>query len=131
MEIKDTNTLLSYIRTATPENALSALVAYGNNREAKGVQEAWKRTTIILRKAFKRREKRIRDSFVEYDPEIGAISIMSFTNYFAAIEDALKTYYQIGSSDVRSCVSDINDFMYQMLGNVKIDRRILFSKTDQ
>lgn len=120
--------LVAYVKSTDNENAVKAIVAYGNKRETKGITETWRRAIIVLRKAFKRREKRIKDSMLEYDPEIGAISMMSFVRYFAAIEDQLRNYQEIGSREVKNCAADVNDFMYQVLGDVKIDRRILFGK---
>lgn len=131
MEIKSTKIIVDTIQKSDFDKALKTLIDYGNIRETSGINNGWDRCRRLMRATFRCRSKRLKDSIVDYDDFQSMISLLSFTEYFSSIEDLLRIFYLEGSMDVKKCVSDINDLMYQKLGDLRIDRRIMPPKDQQ
>jgi len=81
----------------------------------------------VLRKSYKRREKRIRNQILDYNDEQSMIDLTNFVRYFSCIEDALRLHSEKGSQEVKEAMADVNSLMYNKLGKLKIDRRINFT----
>jgi len=127
MEIANIKTLAAYIQNCTPENAEKAILEYGNQRAEHGIEQAWKKSTILIRKAFKRRERRIKSHLLDFTDEQSMISPIDFIRYISCIEDQLKFHSERGGADVRDACSDISNLMYNKLAKMKPDRRLNFT----
>lgn len=127
MEIKNIETLVGYVKGATPENAAKAIIEYGNKRVSKGVEDAWTKSAIMWRKAFRRRQRRIKNHILDFNDEQSMIDLINFIRFFSAVEDAIKFHSERGSSDTREALADINNLMYNKLGKIRLDRRLNFT----
>lgn len=130
MEIKDVKLLVNYIKNADEENATLALKEYGNRRVQYAIEESWKRSHRLLECAMHNREKRIKDHLIEFNDEQSVINLINFTRFFSAVEDRIKKHMNTDNEELRDALVEINDYMYQKIGKLKLDRRLNFSGGD-
>jgi hypothetical protein len=128
MEINNRETLLKLLRSTGEEEASQLLKRYTEIIKRDTIDYTWDRARVLVRHISKNRRQRVKKSMVNYDVESGMISLLQFTKFVAALEDAAMEHYKNGTEEVKSSIGDIINQLYQSLGNVRIDRRILFSK---
>jgi len=129
MEIVDFDSMLYSILTGTKEEAAKIIKTYGDCRAKAGIDEAWTKANKLLKVATCNREKRMKDFILNYDLEAGAITLIGFTRYYAALEELLKKLSESASRETKDALSDVADGMQMLLGDVKIDKRIVYSKS--
>ena len=104
-----------------------ALIGYINHRVGKAIEDAWDKSAEVLRATNLCRQKRIRNSILNYN-ENGQISVREFTKYFIGVVDELRQFAHHGTPEHRKAAIDVVSTMYTLLGDVKIDKRTLFTK---
>jgi len=130
MEVGDITQLVRIIQESNEEDAIKAVRLYGNQRESRGINSGWAKCRQLMRYALKNRNRRLRKEILDFDEHSGMLSLVSFTKYFAYVEDVIKALHNKGSLEVKLACGEISAASYQALGNLKIDRRLLFSKKD-
>lgn len=130
MDIITFNTLLSEIRNGDEDTASKLLKGYGDKRAKAAIEESWKRSHRLLECAMHNREKRVKDHLVQFNDEMSMIDLTNFTRFFSAIEDRIKKHMDTNNEELRDALSEINDYMYQKIGKLKLDRRLNFSGGD-
>lgn len=128
MEIADVKTLVRVIRSSSEEEAIKLVKDYGDTRQEVGINDGWENARRVTRFAIKNRKERLKKQILEIDEFTAMVSLISFTKYFSGIEDLLREHGEKGSDEVKACVEDVNELMYQLLGEkLKIDRRTSFA----
>jgi hypothetical protein len=128
MEINNTETLLRLIRSSSEEEAADLLKQYSDILKKDTIEYTWSRARVLVRHIAKNRRQRVRKEMINYDTESGMISLVQFTRFIAAIENVATVHYEKGDLEIKTVVADIVDQLYQSLGNVRIDKRIIFTK---
>lgn len=126
MEIDSLSTLADAIVSLDKKTRESLIGHYGNLREAHGIEEGWKRATDLQRKLRNIRRKKYKDTLLDYDEENRCVSLEELIRFFAAIEDELKVTMAYGEPKDREFAVNLHDFMWNRLGNIKVDRRFIF-----
>lgn len=130
MEISNLKLLVDYIKGASEDNATKAVLEYGNRRVKYAIEESWKRSSKLFGYAMHNRQKRIKDSILDYEEDQSVISLIGLTRFVASIEDCLKKHSENASEETMDALADVADLMFNKLGSIKIDRRIIFSKSE-
>ena len=130
MEINNTETLLKLIRSVEEEDAIKMFDQYTNIIKRDTLNYTWNRARVLVRHIAKNRRQRVRKAMVNYDEESGMISLVQFTKFIAAIEDSATNLYEKGSIETKDAISDVITSLYQLLGNIRIDKRLIFTKED-
>lgn len=130
MNIVDYKTLLNEIRHTDEQTASKLLKDYVEIRVSKAIEFAWNKMQSILKKNAHIREKRIKNHIVEFNDESSAIDLINFTRFFSAVEDRIKKHMNTENEELRDALAEINDYMYQKLGKLRLDRRLNFSGGD-
>ena len=130
MNIITFDTLLSEIRHGDETTASKLLKQYGDNRAEKAIEYAWNKATSIMKHAANARERRIKNHLVEFNDEQSMIDLINFSRFFSAVEDRIKKHMNTENEELRDALAEINDYMYQKLGKIRLDRRLNFSGGD-
>ncbi|MCK5139459.1 MAG: hypothetical protein KAQ85_06430 [Thermodesulfovibrionia bacterium] len=130
MEVQTLEALVKVIKDSDIENAVEMIKTYGNMRETRGISSGWSRSRVVMRFAMKNRKKRLKNSVLEFDEYAGMLSLISFTRLISAQENIIRDLHEKGSFEVRVACAEISDATMQLLGDVKLDRRIIYSKGD-
>lgn len=129
MEINNHETLVRLIRSLPEEEAIKTIKKYTDIVAEDYVNRTWERARKLIRFINRFRKLELKKHILEMDEYSAMISVVSFTRYFAALEDLLREYNEKGSLEVKACVNDVNELMYQLLDDkIKIDRRSIFQK---
>jgi len=125
MEVKSVEAIVDLVKVLPKEEASIVIEQYGNARHELGITNECKRWVALQSKQRVLRTRRFKSFML--DVEDGAIDPLEFIRFFAVIEDELK-YASFGQSqEVKDFAGEINDFMWNRLGNVKVDRRLIFN----
>jgi hypothetical protein len=128
MEIQNLEALVREIKNSDTEKAVEMITDYGNTRESRGINQGWSRSRVVMRFAMKNRNKRLKNSILEFDEHSAMLSVVSFTRFISALELIVRNLSEKGSLEVRVVCSEITDSLFQLLGSLKIDRRVIYSK---
>lgn len=110
-----------------PETVASLLTQYGNLREAQGIEKGWQHCTDKFKRLDMVRKNRIKNHILEYDEENGCIKLIEFMRFFSAIIDELKVTAKYDSVN-SEYAANLEALMWNKIGDLKTDRRILFNK---
>lgn len=127
MEIKNKKALLQLIRKSDEDTAVDYLEQYTNIIKKDTINYSWDRARVLVRHIAKNRKQRVKSAMVNYDTESGMISLVQFTRFWAALEDISEVHYNACGEEAKEAISDIIEQAYQLLGNIKLDRRIIFT----
>jgi len=130
MEINNKKELVKLIQSSDYDTGLKVLDQYHDILAEHYINAGWDKARRLVRFIGKNRKERIRKEMVNFDEESGMISLLTFTRFFAAVEDIANVHYNYGKEETKDAISDIVAQMYNLLGSVKIDRRIIFTKED-
>jgi len=128
MELNNINTLVRVIKSSPEEEAINIINQFRNAVAEQYIESTWKVARRFLSSVLKSRRNRLKRHIVQLDEFSAAIPLLSFQRYFCAIEDKLLEYSNISNKETREAAQDINAMMYQMLDDIKIDRRNLAQK---
>lgn len=132
MGIVDFNTLVVYLTACTDQEQVRDLVlSYGNARHKAGIESAGQKARDFLSKINAIRGKRMKNSILNWDEENGIISLKEFTKYITGVEDELKEMVKHGDLAHANAATDISSIMWNKVGDLKVDRRLLFSNDDE
>lgn len=131
LAIENINDLVFYVQNTDKNNAQLAIKEYGNRRVKMAIDRSWFWFEKLLKRIDTHKSRRIRNQILNYDEAIGAITLREFTRFFTSVEDELISQMQMGSWDVRKAAENIHDLMTDKLGDIKIDRRTIFSNEDK
>ena len=131
MEIDNVKTLVNEIYESDKDRIEKLVIAYGDKREEKGINEGWKRCRMAWSKAIQIRTRRLKDHLLNYNEHTAQIEIPEFILYVSSIADELKKVMMTGSDETRHAAADLFDFMYNKIGNVKTDRRRILPLLDR
>lgn len=124
MELK-MNTLIDYIQHADQENAEKAVIEYGNHRAAKAIDDSWRVFRKVLNRVNGKNKKKIKDHILNYE-DSGAIDTLEFVKFIASVYDMLTLDPDKHTPEVVDFASDVADYLNLKLGNIKVDRRMIF-----
>jgi hypothetical protein len=119
--------LLQTIRSADEETARRYLVEHINMLAEHLVESSWAKAMNVMRFANKNRKKRLDEFILEENGYDGSISQLEFLKFFASVTSFLESNMDM-QDDVKRFAEEIEDFMYLKIGNIRIDKRQLFSK---
>ena len=130
MDINSLDTLVSLIaKIEDKEEIKKAVVAYGNKREKKGIEDGWRRSRVLHRFAIKNRKEQLKKHLLDYNEEAGAIPLVEFLRYFSSLSDFIKDGVRAyKTKEIMDFADEIEGLMFSKLGGLKLDRRTLFSK---
>lgn len=116
MEIRtnEIKTLVTFIKTYSPEQAALLLRTYGDVREERGIESGWDRCNIMHKRARALRLKRERAFVLEADNNF--IEVHEFNKLLWPILDML---------DAKGLDDEIA-ILEAKIGKVKMDRRLTF-----
>lgn len=133
MTITDLNTLVKEIHTLDVESQACYIKAYADsfskNMYEQGYSKGYRDCVADQKKIRNKRNDRIKNTILNYDEENGYIELVDFTKFFFAVENELKTTMK-HDEQARSYAENLHDFLWQLLGKIKTDRRFLFRKDE-
>ena len=131
MSINDIETLVSYIFACDDKEEIKNLIlAYGNSRHASGIESAGQKARDFYAKINALRGKRIKNSILNWDEDNGTITLKELTKFIVGIDDQLRVMVGHGDKAHADAASDISCILYDRIGDLKIDRRLLFSNDE-
>jgi hypothetical protein len=130
MEVNSFETFIKFLATCEESETPLHIKSYGDSREATGIRKGWQRCSETYRKARKLKQNKLRSHLLDFDNENNCLPITEFIKFFSALEDEIKTTMQFGDDLSRSFAVNLHDFMWNKLGDIKTDRRLLFAKED-
>ena len=111
------------IQNADPESAEQILREYVNSRIANSIDACWSKFRTILRCTRAFREKQCASAYINHVD--GVITIKGFTEYIDSVEKEInKIPTDCGFK------AEVVDILYERIGNIKIDKRLLLRKDD-
>lgn len=123
MNIDSVETLCSELsKLEDPEAIKKILLPYGNQRETRGFEHGWLRCQSVYQKAMAQRRMTIKRFVPNYEPD-GTITLNTFNKIFFNIIDELR---DVGYG--KYPIKDFQDFLFAVVGDLKIDRRLCFKK---
>jgi hypothetical protein len=126
MEVNSFEQLVKVIINSDEESAAKLIRSYGNQREEKGINDAWDRSRIVLRRALKGRTDRLKKSILNYNEFTANIEVPEFLLYLSAIDEELRYQMEHAPDEGKHVAETIHDLLFNKLGNVKVDyRRII------
>lgn len=128
--INDTKTLVDVIRASDDETAENLIKQYAHIRVERAIDRTWSWCRRYVNRALLHKERRIQKHLIEYDAEIGAITVRSFVKYIVALEIELKQQMNEGSWETRKFAENLHDLMMNKIGDIPIDRRTIFANED-
>ena len=132
MVISDFDTLIDYLSTCCVKSEIRELVlAYGNTRCAYGIEYEGQKARDFYHKINILRGQRIKNTILNFDEANGAINLTEFTRFISGVEDELKEIIDHGDLVHSSAANDIWCLLINRVGDLKVDRRLLFSKEDE
>lgn len=130
MEINNTETLLKLIRSSDEDEAIKLFDQYTKIIKRDMLNHTWDRARVLVRHIAKNRRQRVKKSMINYDEESGMISLVQFTKFIAAYENSANEHYEKGSLETKDVIADLISTLYQLLGNVRVDKRLIFTRED-
>lgn len=131
MKISSIDVLVKYLASCTDENEIRSLVvAYGDVRCAAGIESEGKRSREFLHRVNVSKNKRIKNFILDWDEDNGAVTLKEFTTFITAVDDVLKEMIDHGDEAHCAAASDVSGVVWNRIGDIKIDRRLLFSKDE-
>lgn len=130
MEVHSFNTFIDFLRTCEDSEKPIHILTYGDTREAMGIKKGWQRCSETYKKARNLKQNRMRAHLLDFDNENNCLPITEFIKFFSAVEDEIKTTMAYGDEMSRAFAVNLHDFMWNKLGDIKTDRRLLFAKED-
>jgi len=131
MKISNIDVLVKYLASCTDENEIKSLVVdYGNVRCAAGIESEGKNSRDFLRKINFCKNKRIKNFILDWDEDNGAVTLKEFTTFITAVDDVLREMIENGDEAHCAAASDVSGVVWNRIGDIKIDRRLLFSKDE-
>lgn len=131
-ELTNWDLLLDYLRVGIDrDEAKKAIESYGNARVESAVEREWKRAMKFFRAVNRTRRNKFKNDILDYDEENGCISLKEFTKFLVGVEDELRFFMINGSKTMYNVCSSVIATMYNRLGDLKVDRRLLFAKDDE
>ena len=127
--IGDFDDLMSRIEKEKPEIKAKLVKLYGDKRAEKAIKNSWDNARLVYGKILRRRRERLKNLIVNYDEENGCVSLEEFNDFFTSVEDELiLAMRHCKEQETKKLAEDIHDFMRQKVGEIRIDRRLLFAK---
>ena len=126
MVTTDFNGLIDAIIGSDKQTASKLVKEYGDLRVKNAIEEDWKYFRRILNRTMSNRTRRLKNHILNYDEIAGAIELKEFTKYYASIEEELIREMAHGTDEVRHFAENLHDLMQSKLGNIKIDKRIIY-----
>lgn len=131
MEISSMDVLVKHLASCTDESEIRTLVtSYGDVRHASGIESEGRRSREFLAKINACKNKRIKNYILNWDEDNGAITLKEFTTFITAVDDVLREMIDHGDEQHCSAASDVSGVIWNRIGDIKIDRRLLFSKDE-
>ena len=132
MEIQSVDLMVDYVMSSKDkEEVKRMIIEYGNVRSAWSIECAWDKALRFFKAVKKVQKKRIQNEILDYDELNGCISLKEFTKYYFGVEDELMMYMRCGDEAHRNAAADISATLANRLGDLKLDRRILFAKDEE
>ena len=129
MVLSDLTQLVDLVKASSPEEGLKMITNYGNMRAADAIEQSWKNFRKLLARINGHRRIQLKRHVLNFDEESGAIPLVEFVRYFAAMEDEIKHGIEQESDEVRKFAENIHDAMWNRIGNIRIDKRTIFQKS--
>lgn len=127
MNIQNIDLLVDEIYRVDKETAKQLIQEYGNVRCEHAIEKAWYKAMNVWKALGKCRQKRMRDEILNFDDINGVITLKEFIKWYAGVEDELGFFMRNGGDRYREVCSSVLSTMSNRLGDIRIDRRILFS----
>lgn len=128
--VNDLTGLIKAVRISDDTTAHKLIKDYADKRVERAVSRTWSWCRNYIKRALIHKENRIKKHLLEYDPEVGAITIRDFLRYVVAIEIELKQQMEEGSWETRKFAENLHDLMMNKIGNIPIDRRTIYAKDE-
>lgn len=131
MEISNIDVLVKYLASCTDESLIRSLItAYGNIRHAAGIEYEGRKSREFLAKINACKNKRIKNYILNWDEDNGAVTLKELTKYITGIDDELHEMMRHGDAAHCNAATDVSGIIWNRIGNIKIDRRLLFTKDE-
>lgn len=124
----DFKTWVEYVQALPLEKAETEITAMLKQRVEAAIERAWKDFNKILIRVNAHKKQELKRHVLNFDEESGAIPLVEFVRYFAALEEEIKVNLEHGTEEVRDFAENLHDVMWNRLGNIKIDKRTIFAK---
>lgn len=129
MEIQTIENLVDHIYAINnKEEAIKAIKTYGDIRCEDQIEKAWDRASRFYKTISKLQKKRVKNAILNYDEENGFITLKEFLKYYFAVDDQLHIMMKYGDDAHKDAASDISSTLSNSLGDIRVDRRMLFPK---
>lgn len=128
MVLSDLTQLVDLVKSSSPEEGLKMVTNYGNMRAADAIEQSWKYFRKLIARINGHKRMQLKRHVLNFDEDSGAIPLVEFVRYFAAIEDELRAGLEKESDEVRKFAENIHDTMWNRIGNIRIDKRTIFQK---
>jgi len=125
MDVTTLSGLVDAVKESDKDNAALLIERYGNLREERGIEHGWRKSADVHRKLKCIQQKKLKNAVIDYDEENRCLSLEEFIRFFAAVEDELKVTMEL-DGESRDFALNLHDFMWNRLGNIKVDRRFIF-----
>lgn len=129
MEISNLDILVDTIKNTDKETAVKMIVEYGNKRCANSIERAWNKARTMQRASLKHKRDLLNKHILERMEYKDSISILSFERFFFGIIDVVRDANNTFKTK-EDLADEIENQLHLRIGNVKVDRRSLFSQID-
>lgn len=128
MEIRgNVDALIEYLKAEEDREVIRiSLLTWRNTDHERVWQKGWDTANNFHISLARSKKNKIKNSILECDDQ--TISLKEFNKFYYGVKDEITEMYRHGDKAHRDAAVDVQTTMDNRLGDIRPDRRILFSK---